>query len=139
MILGFKQTFPWGKPTKFKEKILCGVLPDVYSLHYKKKIHSIRKGSRWKPGMSIQMAYGVRTSNYEQFNKDHQGLQTCISVQNISISPGGLVLIDGRGLNQYTKNMLAENDGFESFEYFMKWFKDGMHNGQLIHWTDYRY
>lgn len=139
MILGFKQTFPSGRPTKFREKILCHVLPEIYSLHYKPKIHSIREGDRWKEGMMIHMAYGVRTNKYEQFNKDYDQLKICTGVQRIMIHRGGdLVMIDGKGLNFYTKQMLAENDGFETYEHFQKWFKNGI-LGQIIHWTDYRY
>jgi len=63
MVLGFEQ--------QFVEPILSGT-----------KIHTIRedKHNRWKPGRSIQMATGVRTKNYNQFNEDE-----CVSVQEIKI------------------------------------------------------
>lgn len=138
MILGFKEKFPWGANTYFKNKIWASIektnFPSITP-----KLHSIREGDRWKAGMKIHMAYGVRTKNYNQFNKGIPELEYCKSVQEISISPGGLIMIDGKGLNEYTKSLLAANDGFDSLEDFMKWFKKGLHKGQIIHWTDYKY
>lgn len=123
MILGFKQLFSSGEPTKFREKIFEG-----------KKIHSIRSGERWREGVVVHMAYGVRTKSYEMFK-----LTECTGVQKIIIHPkGDLIMVDGNGLNLYTKQMLAENDGFENYEAFQKWFEGGL-TGQIIHWTDYRY
>ena len=58
MILGFKQKFPWGEPTYFKEKILAGV--GYGPIAGRPKIHTIWDGFRWEKGMNIQMAYGVR-------------------------------------------------------------------------------
>ena len=83
MILGFKRFFPDGSQTYFKEKILAGAgYGPVVTMP---KIHTIRAGSRWHQGMSIQMAYGVRTKKYDQFNKGIEGLQICTGVQNIKI------------------------------------------------------
>jgi hypothetical protein len=131
MVLGFKTISPITKqPTKFQEKIVEG-----------KKIHTIREGDRWRAGMKIHFATGVRTKRYTQFNS---GIVT--SVQNIHIAPPfekdgyttGLILIDGNGLNEYTKSLLATNDGFDSINDFWLWFKEGIH-GQIIHWTGYKY
>lgn len=123
MILGFKTINPKTKePTNFVQKIMDGT-----------KIHSIRQGNRWKPGMLIHAATGVRTKNYNRFK-----MLSVISVQNIVIHPTGLIMIDGAGLNEYTKSLLATNDGFYSLEDFFLWF-DNYCNGQIIHWTNYRY
>jgi hypothetical protein len=70
MILGFKTHFPDGTPTDFERKILEG-----------EKIHTLRLGHRWKPGTPIQMANGVRTTKYRQFNKKRPDLAVCKSVQ----------------------------------------------------------
>lgn len=114
MVLGFKKQFP--------EKIISG-----------QKIHTIRVGNRWKPGMKIHFATGVRTKNYQQFNSG-----TCVSVQSIRIYfPSGNVLIDWELF--HNKELLAKNDGFDSFQEMQDWFgKDGV-EGQIIHWTDFRY
>jgi len=124
MVLGFKQKFPWGEPTCFREKILlcvAGATPGKkvlcdFSQGFQKlpkieiypKLHTIRAGNRWKPGQKIHMAYGVRTKNYEQFNKGIPELEFVKSVQNIEmkLEPGCLlvtVCIDGRflGLDVY--------------------------------------
>lgn len=115
MILGFKP--------QFVPKILDG-----------SKVHSIRKGNRWKAGTKIHFATGVRTKNYNQFNSGE-----CVSTQTIIINPrASLIMIDGNGLNQYTKELLAKNDGFDSWEEFETWFDKGL-TGQIIHWTNYKY
>lgn len=160
MILGFKKVFPWGEPTNFKEKILAGV--GYGPIAGPPKIHTIRAGSRWKAGDLIHMAYGVRSKNYEQFNKGIEGLQRVVSVQDVFI-PFSIyayemrmvsILIDDEPLfsGQVMKNgsnscspddrkfieSFAKNDGFKDSMEFFKWFRKDF-EGQIIHWTDYRY
>lgn len=94
MILGFKQHYPWGDPTFFREKILVGVdrLPTVgvaplpKKEDFNSKIHTMRedKHDRWKAGMSIQMVYrGKNYSILDEFNKGIPELSKCISTQSI--------------------------------------------------------
>lgn len=148
MVLGFK-THIKGKPTHFVQKILaCN--PGGYADTFKPKKHSIRGGFRWKPGMKIHMAIGVRTKDYSQFNGDGIGLDTVISTQNIEIkyensnSDFPTIIIDGRRFNIFVNadvpvlERLALNDGFESFGNFLDWFSSDF-SGQIIHWTDERY
>lgn len=128
MILGFKKKFPWGKPTLFKEKILSGT-----------KIHSVRedKKRRWKAGMLIHMAYGVRTKFYDCFCNKHR----CKSTQEIKIEYLGDhadIQIDGEFLSYGGMRTLSKNDGFDSAEDFLKWFNEDF-EGVIIHWTDFRY
>jgi hypothetical protein len=143
MILGFKQKFPWGSPTNFKEKILAGT-----------KIHSIREDphGRWKPGTKIHMAHGVRTKNYWCF----RDTECCKSVQSIHINyyytgypmaPSIELIIDGELFYKLGNKFveidrgmieLAKNDGFDSVEDFFKWF-DKDFSGKIIHWTNFRY
>lgn len=62
------------------------------------KIHTIRedKHNRWKPGMTMHFATGVRTKNYKCFHID-----TLVSIQKIEIkyynnnSSYPAVIIDG--------------------------------------------
>src|SRR5882672_516160 len=109
MILGFKLMFPWGEPTYFMEKIWASVgrrdlgmmnsksgktIPYLYYPSegnpegvkmWTPKLHTIRAGNRWKAGMNMQMAYGVRSKNYEQFNKGIEELRQVVSVQDIEV------------------------------------------------------
>lgn len=132
MILGFKP--------KFKDKILNG-----------SKIHTIRfdQHKRWKVGMSIQFATGVRTKNYECFKRD----AFCLGIQKIVIKHNKgdfkqtgvwiddklIFAIDGvlhNGTDIMTK--LAKNDGFNDYNDFFKWFNKDF-EGFIIHWTDFKY
>ena len=166
MILGFRQYFPWHTeknpaPTYFREKILASVglvtasailsvdvrkkvfqTDELSAPIYQPKLHTIREGSRWKAGDIMHMAYGVRTKNYQQFNKGISQLERVKSVQKIEIirDPhfGCLIQIDNRQIGMATIQDLITNDGFDSSDDFLKWFnKDFV--GQLIHFTDLKY
>lgn len=135
MLLGFKQQFPNGSPTHFVEKILDGT-----------KKHTIRKGHRWRAGMSIQMATGVRTKKYYQFNINRPDLQKCISEQRIIIinTNGNINILvgDDTYLLETSKFDLIKNDGFFNVKQFKEWFfpnGDGVFEGQIIHWTNLKY
>lgn len=145
MILGFKP--------QFVPKILDGT-----------KLHTIRSGNRWKPGMSIQMATGVRTPQYNQFNADRPDLQVCKCVQDIlfrfnhecdihiihdpDIRNKGLytfsIFIDGKQvINKFLLKIISKCDGFDTVYDFIEWFYDVRNQernnyvGQIIHWTEY--
>lgn len=107
MVLGFKTTIN-GKPTGFPEKILDGT-----------KIHSIRAGNRWKAGMLIHPATGVRTKNYKMITP--APLQ-CISVQKINIDMIFLeIFIDNVTLGFKNQRLdFIKNDGFDSVEDFFQ-------------------
>lgn len=163
MILGFKTQWN-GQPTHFVQKILACKI-DEYKKDFAPKIHTIRKGNRWKSGNSIQMATGVRTKKYFQFNGGNIGLDVCKKVQSIEIFrvdylPRNLhdkyvyveeihipsmgetftatykVQIDGRFLSVDEIKQFAMNDGFLSPEQMFLWFDNNDFQGQLIHWTD---
>lgn len=179
MILGFATKFPSGKLTNFQNKILAGVgrrLLGNRSFEYypsegnpeniklwTPKIHTLRQGSRWRAGMSIQMATGVRTNKYEQWNVGIEGLDVCNGVQEIKISirsylisPSGTyhspycffilgntvhilkITVDGRPLKAEEQMKLIMNDGFDNHIEFMHWFKKPF-TGQIIHWTRFKY
>ncbi len=161
MTLGFKQTFPWGEPTYFREKIIlagCNATPGVQVLcdfsegfqrlpkvNLYPKLHTFRADphDRWKAGRKIEMVYrGAGYKILDHFNKDIPELGTCISTQNIQIirDPhfGCLIQVDGRQLGMATIQDLVQNDGFNSTDDFLKWFKKDW-SGKIIHWTDFRY
>lgn len=154
MILGFKEHFPWGEPTFFKEKVLgkwekLGSCKPLQQIQLGTKLHTIREGNRWKAGMLLHMATGVRTKKYDQFNKDIDALSTVKAVQFIGIMPGKkevwlkewVPLAEVWQCYQLSKeqlDQLAFNDGFTDQEQFWKFFVKPL-DGQLIHWTDLNY
>lgn len=154
MILGFK-TELFEKPTNFIEKILLSS-PNFRNKCITQKIHTIRKGNRFKGGEKLHMATGVRTKNYSQFNQNIKGLDICTSVQYIKILnyqyEGTRVLRIGLcdenfdlvyyWMNKREATELIMNDGFTgllSIEDFWKYFNEDYFEGQIIHWTDKRY
>jgi len=144
MILGFTTQIQ-GEQTHFPEKILAGVDPELRKI-YAPKIHTIRGGHRWKAGNSIQMATGVRTANYNQFNKGIPELSVCKSVQDIAvkyIDGAPIVYVDGKEFPPVKRITLYLHDGFCGFKLnpvasFFRWFHSDF-EGQIVHWTDFRY
>lgn len=160
MILGYKQTFPFnGELTNFHKKIIAGRYSNsIYASEgWTPKVHSIREDTfnRWKPGMLIQHAYGVRTKNYDCFDECQ-----CVSTQKIEIKEyfinedGYLsnsytffekgvprifrIYVDDRLLDDCEIEILANNDGFQFTRDFLKWFNKPF-TGKIIHWTDLKY
>lgn len=131
MILPFKTHFESGKATNFPDKIIAG-----------EKIHTIRKSGRWKAGMEMQMATGVRTKNYSQFNTNYNNLRFVTGTQKLSILWGTKMIpyvkVDGRMLEDGEIMMLAKNDGLTLLE-FLEWFNTDDTDLEIIHWTDFRY
>lgn len=160
MVLGYKQYYPFnGEPTNFYEKIIVGRYSNsIYSGQgIEPKLHSIREDihNRWKPGMLIHHAYGVRTKNYECFDEC-----PCVSTQKIVIKEYSIgegdslsysytfeyrditkvfrVFVDDKLLDDCEIYSLAKNDGFDTMRDFFRWFNKPF-TGKIIHWTDLRY
>jgi len=148
MILGFKTQIE-GNPTFFVEKIRACVSP-INEKTWTPKIHTIRKGNRWKAGIKMQLAIGVRTKDYYQFNTgEYAALDHCVSVQHIQIDNnsrvGKRIFVEDDTDNIFPKRLseseieqLAINDGFNSVDAFWNWFSVSF-IGQIIHFTDFRY
>ena len=113
------------------------------------KIHTVREDihNRWKPGMKMHMATGVRTKQYSQFFESY-----CISVQELKIvfNPDYIfnqVFIDGEELEYRQICNLILNDGFIRVVDFYNWFlkkaklenRTYIYKGKIIHWTDLKY
>lgn len=135
MILGFMERYPGtDKPTDFIEKIGKGI-----------KIHTLRKdeNKRWKPGMGIDMAIGVRTKNYFCFNDSH----ICKSVQRIDIFYDVIknklsISVERKKLKPQQITMLIANDGVDCKQDFVNYFFPNGElywGGRIIHWTDFKY
>ncbi|PTS96969.1 hypothetical protein DBR11_18215 [Pedobacter sp. HMWF019] len=135
-----------GKPTFFKEKILCGFLKEEQTRHFKPKFHTIRRkrsdinssAKEWSVGETIQFCTSLESGGELPF-----GLETrCILIQEISIVwkdkkiPD--IVIDGLNLTIAEIQELAINDGFEALEDFLSYFASDF-NGILIHWTTFKY
>ncbi|QTE36009.1 hypothetical protein J3L18_23130 [Mucilaginibacter gossypii] len=133
MVIGFKK--------QFEAPIKAGT-----------KIHTIREDAhnRWKPGMMMHQATGVRTKYYRCFNET-----PCISTQQLIMfmekdDEGGLSVlvmkIGQRILTEAEQEQLAINDGFPSLYEFKKWWypelakqPDYFMFRKIIHWTNFRY
>ena len=161
MILSFKQKFSWGEETFFKWKILNSVPGAEPFQHphtkkvFKPKFHTIRAGARWKPGMTIEMANGVRTKQYHQFNKDIPELSTVKSIQRVDLifrpkhKMNQAILIDEEimwstdGKEHFFGSLwmkqFIQNDGFDNLQQFFRFFDKPFKNYQLIHFTDLKY
>lgn len=130
MVIGFKK--------QFVPKILDGT-----------KEHTIREDAtnRWKVGMTMHMATGVRTKGYNQFAK-----KTCLGIQKVEIKwhnppanqshlgRGVKVLIDGENIshNDEILDALVKKDGFNDRKEFFSWFSED-YTGKILHWTDFKY
>jgi len=135
MIIGFKP--------RFKEPILRKI---------KKTTIREDKHNRWRAGMAMHMATGVRTKLYSCFV-----LTTCTGTQTITMDyfPASFfseenvtIYVDGRRIGHYfpkrkvasnpVVDLIAKNDGFDSTEDFFNWFNKDF-TGKIIHWTDLKY
>lgn len=167
MTLSFSQKFPDGTPNYFIEKIWRG-LPNnldyfdknfdhltLFDREFDKpehnsstepysfppKIHTIREDSkgRWWEGMDIHMVINNRTKDRFQFAP----IIKCTGTQSIEIQvwpeiKAFHIQIDGRRLSDDEVKELAVNDGFDSVDQFLNYFRSGI-KGKLIHWTDKQY
>lgn len=126
MVIGFRK--------QFVPQILAGI-----------KKHTLRDLDpnhplRWKPGMKMHQATGVRTKNYNCFN-----VETYKSYQRAFLLYGDAelrVLIDGRRLDDKEKAFFIKSDGFKNETEFIQWFfpkGEGDKLLTLLHWTDLRY
>lgn len=148
MTLGFTTHFPDGTPTHFEQKILWPYEPQIRLVFpdLLPKIHTFRLGTRWRAGMTMHMVTGNRTPDRRQFNTEYRELEKCISVQTCIIRTVNLPMqaisieIDGKEVDPL---LFAVNDGFNSpdqcFQWFTHPFKPTLHEGQIIHFTDFQY
>lgn len=153
--------FPDGTDTNFVSKIWASLLTDPHYYikpecdafigqefvknadNFFPKIHTIRKGRRWRAGNRIHFKQWTGAP-YRSKTFCFAPTYTCASVQNVAVEPPtacsrGRLYIDGKELIQSEIEELAINDGFDSADCFFKWFNEETDNLQLIHWTSKRY
>lgn len=151
-----------GQPTNFVAKIWEDLqhrvsevdfeeyFPQVHDMglfpaaKYQRKLHTIRAGKRWRPGMMIDFWINTRTKDQFRFAPR----VPVLSVQDITIKHGFAkshrrVYVDTWQMPINDPNVmgveeLAINDGFPDVDSFFRWF-DSDFEGQIIHWTDLKY
>lgn len=158
MTLNFMKQFPDGAPTYFREKIRYGInifvnledcllvfpteLTDEYYPPIEPKIHTFRRGNRWKAGIPIDfkqwsgLPYKSKTITFAP-RIPCTGQQK-IFIQSPSLSTKSRIFIDGKPLADEKINQLAINDGFNDEKHLFNYFTDHF-EGQIVHWTQTRY
>lgn len=117
----------------FKEQFVDPILED-------RKIHTIREDlyNRWRKGMTIHFATGVRTKNYNCFTR-----AVCTGIDTIKIRVEAefpkislityKIWVNEKLLGTNTMERLASNDGL-TMPAFMRWFNKDF-DGKIIYWT----
>jgi hypothetical protein len=136
-VLMFSTKFPEdhplrGNPTFFPEKILK-----------REKIHTIRAGYQFNDGDTILFRYW-KDKPYRSKQVEFRD-PAIVSVQKIKMEWKGLefhVEIDGKEMGDGIILKLSKNDGLAPSE-FIDWFTkgkaEGRFEGQIRHWTDFKY
>ncbi len=110
------------------------------------KIHTFRDDpkDRWKPGLFMHHATGIRSKRYRCFLKNQVvSIQKAVIKNNPSFFAELEIYIDGRLFKGTEVNTIAVNDGFRNAYEFKAWFfkikgcKEW--TGKLLHWTDKKY
>lgn len=139
--MGFTEMWH-GEPTGFVEFVKSG-----------RKWHSIRWGNRWREGLTIHMATGVRTKRYSCFAE-----VPVLHVQGIKIIPAKVpgelprVMVE-RGPNKVLQVLsslellsITINDGFDSPYLLNQWIAElckahrtDTLRGQVVMWRPFNY
>jgi hypothetical protein len=108
------------------------------------KLHSIRKGNRWREGMSIQFFQDTRTVNMKKFMEDKmvEGVQDIF--MTFIQSRFEITVDHDTYLYWPEQEKLAKNDGFKTVEDMRLFFfpigcEHAYWSGQIIHWTNLKY
>lgn len=102
------------------------------------KMHTIRRGHRWRAGQRISFCLNADQAIGRTFHPD----TTVRSIQHVRIVGGRHLFIDERLILGAELEQLARHDGFPNSETLLQWFQDHygpLFEGQLIHWTPARY
>lgn len=113
----------------FKERFV----PLIKSGDKRQTIRNKRKGQA-KAGDNLYLFYGMRTKYCYRI------LDTiCTGAAEIIITANGKVKVGKKWLTQQQREALAKNDGFESFDVMMRWWKQTHKDkwpfiGDIIYW-----
>lgn len=108
---------------RFVPKILSG-----------EKTHTIRaiRANPDKPQNTLHLYTGLRTKKAKLLMR-----VPCLKVENILITPGHMIRIDGEYLSDDEREALARRDGFESFAEMMEFWEGRLpFLGHIIHWRN---
>lgn len=132
----------------------------IYIDEVKPKLHTIRedKNDRWKPGVMIDFFINARQKNMFRFAPripvvSTQEIFMTEKGGNLEIyiaKEGSYIDYDDKYIYWETKEQLAINDGFDSYQNFEKYFVERIYankkktgnkwfSGKIIHWTDLKY
>lgn len=125
-----------------------------WGVSFEKKIHTIREDKKnlWKAGNDIHFVINNRTKKRFQFApivqvKSIQRITIDYSISEnefphigINRTIGDYKYLTPTNHFEYVTELqeLAVNDGFDSWEDFLKYFNKNF-KGKIIHWTDLRY
>lgn len=100
------------------------------------KVHTIRAGQRWRAGEVAHFCVRAGQPNQHEF----WAPQPIVSVQRVELTSDA-VWVDGRRLPAPELLALARADGFATAAELLAFFADKPlpFQGQLVHWTAYRY
>lgn len=99
------------------------------------KTHTIRKTRQSidKPGSTMHLYTGLRQKGAKLIAR-----VPCVKVENILITPGGVVRIDGLYLDESESELLARRDGFENFASMLDFWRSPKNrlpfHGKIFHW-----
>lgn len=134
--------------------------PFIKISDFKAKKTNIRedKNDRWKPGVMIDFFINARQKNMFRFAPripvvSTQEIFMTERGGNLEISiakEGSYIGSDDKYIYWETKEQLAINDGFDSYEAFQRYFIERIYenekktgnkwfSGKIIHWTDLKY
>ena len=103
------------------------------------KIHTIRRGHRWKAGQLINFCLNAdQATTGRTFHPNAM----VSSTQHLRILNGRHLFIDERPIVGVQLEQLAHHDGFSNAQTLLDWFQEHYgpaFEGQLIHWTPARY
>jgi hypothetical protein len=108
-------------------------VPMILSGEKQHTIRAMRANSSDKPGSTLHLYTGLRQKGAKLLMR-----VPCVAIQNILITPEGMVRIDGIYLEDDEREALARRDGFSNFQEMLKFWKEPKDRlpfrGQIIHW-----
>lgn len=99
------------------------------------KTHTIRKARNHtdKPGSTMHLYTGLRQKNARLLMR-----VPCVRVENILITPGGVIRINGVYLDPWESELLAKRDGFDSYADMIDFWRTPKNRlpfrGLIFHW-----
>ncbi len=114
---------------EFKDRFV----PFIKAGTKKHTIRAKRKKHRDKPGDICHLYHGLRTKRAKLIMR-----APCVRVEDIVITPGGMVRVAGQWLADDEREALARKDGFPDFASMIQFWRTPKNrlpfHGDIIHW-----